>query len=581
MEENEGSSPTRGRGGNISTRRGSPPRSQQQQTNRLSYNNWASHRGRAVSNSSQQSGDATNPSIRNQRQRGNTNPSIRNQRQRGNRRVVVHELDSPEGNGTISNSSSETGLNRIRQMLDDIDASIPDDSVISIENDSLESNSGTQAAATASFNNPPQTYSSIHGSRRFRRRPPFNGGTPHRGASNGPRNHNVNTPDRANSVQQISSPRISTGTSEWRHDGSMASRRQMNIPPPLFGRSNLMVRELSSDSSDDQSISEPSAFRPHIQPVRANSNLFVQGLGTEEEPFELSAETPEGPNAPSQFLTPGESANAPSQFFTPGESVNRGNHAGNGSGGAGNSRRRRAGRGRFGNARQHRFSGSGAGGEGNSSRGAAFASSPSPVLPPPGTLTDEELAQRLQEEEWDAAAGGIEHHLMQSMDSLFHQSGAGYHRRTPAFGLHLPPLPSMDDGNYDSGSPSSAPRQEDGNPFFFDGGPRPNRYRAMHGGHRPHRYLSPLHQQLSLFSQLMGRLPQGDPIIDLLNNLVGPDEMESLIGLSLDAANGADYEALLALSERIGDVNRGLSEVEINNLPTRKHKTASASRNGE
>ena len=262
MEDEEASRPSRGRGGNIATRRGSPPRSQHQ-TNRTSHNSWATQRGRAPTNRSQQSSGAISP-------------SHRGQRQRGNRRSVSNDLQSPEQN--VSNSSSETGLNGIRQLLDNIDASIPDDSIITIPDVTSESNQATQAAVT-SFNNLPPTYSFIHGGRRFRPRLPLNGGASHRGANNSRRSLDVTSTDNANSTQQRS-PRNNTSTSPSRNDGSIASRRQRNIPPLRFSSSNMMVRELSSDSSDDQSYAEISATRPHIQPA--------QDLGTEDDPYELS-----------------------------------------------------------------------------------------------------------------------------------------------------------------------------------------------------------------------------------------------------------------------------------------------------
>ena len=103
-------------------------------------------------------------------------------------------------------------------------------------------------------------------------------------------------------------------------------------------------------------------------------------------------------------------------------------------GGASSTRRRGTVRNRYGNARL-RAATMGVPLESLASRSARRATlSPSPVLPPPGLLSDEELARRLQEEEWEAASvmsgeDDLDGGMLRSLESPLHLFGAGYHRR--------------------------------------------------------------------------------------------------------------------------------------------------------
>ncbi|GFS05597.1 RING finger protein 44 [Elysia marginata] len=561
MENKKSSPPTRGRGGSNAARGGSPPRSQQR-GNRATYNNWASQRQRAPTSNASGSPE-------------------RGQRQRGARRATVHSVqspdlfDSPVPNEGLSNSSSDTGLNRIRQLLDNIDNYISaDDTVISIHDDAPQSSQPAQSEAESPNNRSQSTYSSIHGARpRIRRRLPFDGRSSNRGANQSTnRTSQASSPSPANSTQ-LTSPQNNLAT-EFSPglDISPASRRFQNIPL-RFRRENVL-RAPSPDSSDDQLVSELGAARPHIEPIQANAGSFLQGLGTEEEPFELS---PDSPDEPSVLLP---------SFIPDDDEGNYTNPTSSGGGGNGSSNGLRAGgRRSFGLAARLRAGGLGMGGD-NNPPGAVrrVLSSPPPVLPPPGTLSDEELARRLQEEEWDAASvgageDGFDGGFLRSVDSPLHLFGAGYHRRRPQFGLHLPPLSGADDGGADSGT--SANRSEDVHPFFFDGPPRRSSHRDLRDRQRFQRYLSPLHQ-ISALAEMTDQAGHGQAVFGLLSALMSQQEVESLMNLSgLDDANGGDYEALLALAERIGDVNRGLSQSEINRLPTRKHKTDSAASKNE
>ena len=256
----------------MGTRGGSPHRSQQR-TNRAAYNNWAAQRRRAPTNASQPTANVTSPDA--------------GQRRRGNRRAVINEIQSPERFSPESNgaTSSSGGLNGIRELLDNIDAAIPDDSIISIHDDMPESNQASQTVTNSVNSSSPPANSFRGGGRlRTRRRLPLN--LSQRGGSHGSRNVGTNFADPS-SPTQLTPPQESPSPSA--NDISIASRRRRNIPPLRFRTANAIGDNLSG-SSDDLSITDTqfAGSRPHNDPIQGNFNPYPQGLGTEDDPVEIS-----------------------------------------------------------------------------------------------------------------------------------------------------------------------------------------------------------------------------------------------------------------------------------------------------
>lgn len=555
MGDKKSSSPTRRRAGtNVS--RGSPHR-QQPRGNRSTYNSWAAQRGRA------QPGDSPG------------SPE-RGQRQRRSRPATLREVQSPDlfdnptrRNEGRLNSSSNSGLNLISQLLDDVDNNVSDESVIIVNNNTPQSDQPAQNEVGSTNDHTPPTYSSIHGARpRMRGRLRFEGRMPSRAATQGRETAQQSSSTDSETASQESPHNNTTGLSLYSQN---SLRRFRNIPPLSFQRHNVHRRLSANFSDNDDEVTESTAsVRSQNEPVRASSNPFLQGHGTEDNPYELSPDTPErsSDSLPSLFqednLSPRvvsiRSHGGGSNSYTGGQSSGR----------EGPNRRS------FGLNRL-RIGGLGTSLEENVFRGArGVPSSPSPNLPPPGTVSDEVLARRLQEEEWNGATVGVrgdelENTFFRNLDSpSFNDVLTPRHN----FVL-LPPISGLDDGDNDSQGAGVGNASEEANPFFFDSqSPQRHRQEPLQR-RRQRRILFPVHQ-IGALAQLANHDGPQQAVIQLLTALVNQQEMESLLNLDgLDDANGGNYEALLALSERIGDVNRGLSTAEINKLPTRQHKSDS------
>ncbi|GFO17749.1 RING finger protein [Plakobranchus ocellatus] len=548
MEGKEASAPFR----NCNNARGGSPPHPQQRNSRAAYNNWASRRSRGAANSLSPNSPAVNLS-------GN------HQRQRGNVRLIGAEPESPDLANSVPTEdlpqgSNELGLNRIGHLLEEIDSAIPDDSVINVINDTPQHNfphPGPSECRT------PNVQTSGHRTRaRPRRRLPLNTGSSLRGGTNnGTRNSDNNYAGANQAPPNNTSPSRLNRPNAFTRIGRIA-------PPPLrFGPASNFG-ELSSDSSDDLSTSDShfAPSRPQIRPLQVNTNPFLQGLGTEDNPFELSPDSPE--------ISP--------SLFGPDGGGNSNSSTSNNISGTGSSNRRRGGgRGRGSNGRNR---GAHAGNDRNCSGGSprglgrAGASAGEPpaslveILSPP--ISDEELARRLQEEEWQAAsdrADDLDAALLRNLDSPLHLFG-GYHRRRPR--LHLPPLLGVDEGNSGGASADSVGGAEELHPFFFDGPPGGSRGRARRG-QRLQRNLPNLAHPL----QALFELRRDDSLLfDLVANeaMIPPDELSLFEG---EEASGRLYESLIALADTIGEVSQGLPQAEINKLPTRKHKSSSASEN--
>ncbi|CAL1541825.1 unnamed protein product [Lymnaea stagnalis] len=188
-----------------------------------------------------------------------------------------------------------------------------------------------------------------------------------------------------------------------------------------------------------------------------------------------------------------------------------------------------------------------------------------------GLLSDEEIARQLQEEEWDAAGS-------------FCQTSGGLRSRR-----NLPSLrrPRSHAGGYmhmGSGEPiPSGSRLVEA--LDFDSEPissrrvrtnrsvRPTRSQSRFLSTYPHLDMfDPLHV---LQTTLRDSHDEMTPFIyDLFHHYGIPDfEIQTWLnpGAVGDPVFG-DYESLLALAERLGEVSRGLSDSEISQLPTSKHQ---------
>ncbi|KAH9488195.1 hypothetical protein Btru_064810 [Bulinus truncatus] len=194
-------------------------------------------------------------------------------------------------------------------------------------------------------------------------------------------------------------------------------------------------------------------------------------------------------------------------------------------------------------------------------RGLGSEEEPFEILsdsPRPSTttvLSDEEIARQLQEEEWVTAGSSSS-----SPRNLFY-NGIAPLRRQPSI-----PTRTLSDtgasrtfGLLDLGEHHSR-RQTTRNDWAPSRLTRSSRRRPQ---------LDPFGPIGMNFSDDIASL-----IFDLFHNYgMSDNEIESMLnpGVVGDPPVRGDYESLLALAERLGEVSRGLSEFEIKQIPTSMH----------
>lgn len=190
-----------------------------------------------------------------------------------------------------------------------------------------------------------------------------------------------------------------------------------------------------------------------------------------------------------------------------------------------------------------------------------------------GLLSDEEIARQLQEEEWDAAGS-------------FSRNSGSFRSRRNLPSLRRPRTRAHVMGSYmeptidpiPSGSRLVEALDFGGEPPMT--GRRARTYRAdrMPSHSRSHALRSQL-DLLGPFHFLHATLQDShDDMTPFIYDLIqhyGISDLEIQSWLNPGAVGDpvmGDYESLLALAERLGEVSRGLTDSEISQLPTSKHQ---------
>ncbi|XP_059162624.1 uncharacterized protein LOC131946010 [Physella acuta] len=158
-------------------------------------------------------------------------------------------------------------------------------------------------------------------------------------------------------------------------------------------------------------------------------------------------------------------------------------------------------------------------------------------------LSDEEIARQLQQEEWES--------MNTPRDHVHYGARGGFFSRARST---LPPIGRAEPGIIGRPHPPEPPvlrRGGQGSRGPGRGRPRTRYDRLAEVFSREHRDFTPL-------------------LVELFHSLEVPDfDLGALMlpGAGIDPDLG-EYESLLALAERIGEVNRGLNQTDINSLPT-------------